>query len=415
MKRKWKGSYACYVILFVFYYYCMAAFGSVLSVYLTGIGIGIADMSLIVSAASLFGFVMIPVIGYLADRTGAPRQIAGILMIGIGIFAVLFSFSRKVAILFLLNGLAMSCISAAQPILERMAGAAKYRYGILRVWGTVGYAVGAQAAGLILQYSTPLVLFGSVFAAGCIAAVGITGAEDPVEKADSRNKSVRYQSELSEKKENQTNKRKSDLADSKNKWNSAALISFIKNSQYLLYLLIALLFWGCSGANMTYIPVLLTDLGIHTGTVGTILFFSTLIEIPIIVYSNVFMDRFSGRVLLWIACTLTLAEFVVFGTSRSVPLVVGIVILFKAIATTMFIMITLKVVRSIVPAELTTTGLALINTFNSVGTILLQNMGGRIVEKTSLPFFYRVMACIVLGIMILTFFLRPGKEEKVFG
>ena len=104
MKRKWKGSYACYVTLYLFYYYCMGAFSSVLSVYLTGIGIGIADMSLIVSASSLFGFVMVPSVGYLCDRTGKTRQITGALMAGIGVFALLFAFTRRIWILFLLNG-----------------------------------------------------------------------------------------------------------------------------------------------------------------------------------------------------------------------------------------------------------------------------------------------------------------------
>ena len=139
MKQKWKGSYACYVVLFFFYYYCMSAFSSVLSIYLAGIGIGIADLSWIVSASSIFGFVIIPVIAYLCDQTGKPRQIAGILMVGIGVSAVLFAVIRRVWILFLLNGLTMSCISSVMPVLERMAGAAKYRYGILRIWGTISY------------------------------------------------------------------------------------------------------------------------------------------------------------------------------------------------------------------------------------------------------------------------------------
>ena len=75
MKQKWKGSYACYVVLFFFYYYCMSAFSSVLSVYLAGIGIGIADLSWIVSASSIFGFVIIPAVAYLCDRTGKPSRI----------------------------------------------------------------------------------------------------------------------------------------------------------------------------------------------------------------------------------------------------------------------------------------------------------------------------------------------------
>ena len=386
MKQSRKGSYIFYVVLFFFYYYCMGAFSSVLSVYLTGIGIGIADLSWIISASSLFGFVMIPAVGFLCDRTGRPRRITAVLMVGIGIFAVLFSFSQQVGILFLFNGLTMSCINAVMPVLERMAGAARYRYGVLRIWGTVGYAVGAQAAGLFLQFSLPGLLFISVLAAGCLAGVGISGAEDPLTQKEKR----------------------SDTG------NHGSILSLLKNRQYLLFLALAFLFWGCSGVNMTYIPVLLKDLGIQTGKVGTILLFSTLIEIPIILYSNTFMDRFSGRILMWTACSLTLAEFITYGFSRSAPLVAIIVVTMKALATTLFMMITLKVVRSLVPADLTTTGLSVVTTCNSVGMIILQNLGGILVEKTSIPVFYRIMGCIVAGIMLLSFFLKADNDEKVF-
>ena len=91
-----------------------------------------------------------------------------------------------------------------------------------------------------------------------------------------------------------------------------------------------------------------------------------------------------------------------------------IVVTMKALATTLFMMITLKVVRSLVPADLTTTGLSVVTTCNSVGMIILQNLGGILVEKTSIPVFYRIMGCIVAGIMLLSFFLKADNDEKVF-
>lgn len=387
MKQKWKGSYACYAILFFFYYYCMSAFSSVLSIYLAGIGIGIEDLSWIVSASSIFGFVIIPIIGYLCDRTGKPRQIVGILMVGIGIFAVLFAVIRQVWILFLLNGLTMSCISAIMPVLERMAGAAKYRYGMLRIWGTIGYAVGAQAAGLIFQHTSPMLLFVSVLLAGILASAGIAGAEDPLTRKEHGNKDG----------------------------NSGSVRSLFKNAQYRLFLMIAFLFWGCSGVNMTYLPLMLTDLGVDPGGIGTVIFFSTLMEIPIILYSHTFMDRFSSRILLWAACSLTLAEFVIYGFSRSVPVVVVAVVLMKALATTMYMMITLKTVRSLVPSKLITTGMAVVSTCNNVGLIFMQNMGGILVNRTSFSAFYQIMACIIAGIMLLACFLRTEDDGVVFG
>ena len=134
MVRRFKGSYFSYVLVFFFFFFCMASFSSVLSVYLSGIGISYSNVGRIVSASGFFAMIMIPTTGYLSDRTRKPRLIGGIMLVCVGIFVMLFSQSRTVALLFLLNGLTMSFISAVQPLLERLAGASKYRYGILRVW-----------------------------------------------------------------------------------------------------------------------------------------------------------------------------------------------------------------------------------------------------------------------------------------
>ena len=73
------------------------------------------------------------------------------------------------------------------------------------------------------------------------------------------------------------------------------------------------------------------------------------------------------------------------------------------------------VVRSLVPSDLITTGIAVVSTCNNIGLIILQNLGGILVEKTSLPVFYRIMACIVAGIMLLACFLRTKDNGLVFG
>ena len=386
MKYRFKGSYLSYVCIFFCFFFCMAAFSSVLSVYLTGLGIGVAPMSRIVSASSLFGFATIPLAGFLTDRSRRPRLIIGIMMILVGVFAMLFSSARHVWALFVLNGLTMSFIMASQPILERLAGASKYRYGVLRVWGTVGYAVGAQAAGLIMQHLPSVFLFASIFLAGALTALGAALAEDPIIKDTEKETSAR-----------------------------TPLSSFLKNPHYILFLLITILFWGCSGANMTYIPVLLKQLGMETGRIGTVISLSTLVEIPLILFSNKFMDRFSGKTLILFACSLTLVEFLVYGLSKSIWFVVLIVILLKAIATTTYVMIILKVVSNLVAPALTTTGLALINTGSTTGTILMQNIGGLIAEKTGVPAFYLIMAGLMILTMLLTACLKVKNDTKVFG
>ncbi len=383
MFHRFKGSYLSYIFIYFFFFFCMAAFSSVLSVYLTGIGIGVVPMARIVSASGIFAFATVPLTGYICDRTGKPRLICGIMMTAVGIFALLFALTRRVWLLFLLNGLTMSFIGAVQPTCERLAGASRFRYGILRVWGTVGYAVGAQFAGFTIQNLPAIVLFAAILAAGLLTAAGFAGAEDPTDQA-------------------------------KEKTARAPLSSFLSNRYYLLFLMITVFFWGCSGANMTYVPILLRELGLDTSRIGTVIFFSTLVEIPLILFSNRFMDRFNGKSLILFACTLTLIEFLVYGLISSAWVVTATVVLLKAIATTTYVMIQLKIVRNLVAPELTTTALSLAATCSSVGTIVLQNIGGILTDRFRVQTFYLMMAGLILLTMALAALLKVGNDEKVF-
>lgn len=386
--QRCKGSYASYVLIYFFVYFAMSSFSSVLPVYLTGAGKSATEMSLIVSAAGLFSFAMVPITGYLCDRTGRPRLISGVLLLAMGALALIFPLCDRVWALFLLNGFIMSFMNSVMPISERLAGATKFRYGVLRVWGTLGYAAGAQAAGLAIQSLPAMALFIFVLLSTLLGALGFAGAENPILPDSARERAGKKRVKLS---------------------------SFLKNPQFLLFLVIAFLFSACSGTNITYSPVLLSGMGVSTGTVGTVLSVGTLVEIPIILFSNKFMDRFSGKTLLLAAFGIITVQFLFYGLSKTPWLVITVMILLKAIASTLFMMIILKIVRNLVAPELTTTGLSVVNSLNNVGTILLQNLGGIVTDHFSIQSMYLLMALLTALGMVLTLLLKVGNSETVFG
>ena len=388
-KFRFKGSYLSYVMIYFFAYFSMASFISILSVYLTNIGKTGTEMSLIVSASGIFSFAALPVVGYLCDRTGKSRLISGVLLIAMGVMAIVFSLCREVWALFLLDGLLLACMNSTMPISERLAAATKFRYGVLRVWGTIGFALGAQAAGLAIQYLPPIALFVLIFLSSLIAAIGYFGAEDPIVSKSPA------ESEPKEKKR-------------------APLSSFLKNGQFLLYLLIAFLFYAASGVNFNYAAYLLDSLGVDTGAVGTVIAVSTLVELPLILFSHKFMDRFSGKTLLLISCAMNVAQFLCFGLTRSAWAVIVVMVLVKALAATLFMMLILKIVRNLVAPELTTTGISIVNSATNLSVIFMQNIGGRILDLAGIQILYLILAGITAAALVLTLFLRVENKESVF-
>lgn len=161
-KRTFRGSYPAYALTYFFFYWSLGVFTSVLSMYLTGIGKSKAEMSFIMSASSLFGVVLIPIVGYINDKLRKPRLICTVMMACVAVFGILFALVRETMLLFLLNGCIMGFISSLSPVSERMATSTKYRYGTIRIWGTFGYAAAVQVACAMMEFTSPQLIFVSV-------------------------------------------------------------------------------------------------------------------------------------------------------------------------------------------------------------------------------------------------------------
>ena len=171
-KRTFRGSYPAYALTYFFFYWSLGVFTSVLSMYLTGIGKSKAEMSFIMSASSLFGVVLIPIVGYINDKLRKPRLICTVMMACVAVFGILFALVRETMLLFLLNGCIMGFISSLSPVSERMATSTKYRYGTIRIWGTFGYAAAVQVACAMMEFTSPQLIFVSVSVSAVLAIMG---------------------------------------------------------------------------------------------------------------------------------------------------------------------------------------------------------------------------------------------------
>lgn len=384
--KKYKGSYASYIITYFFYFFCMAVPGSVLSIYLRQTGKTAAEMSFIVSAASLFSIIMLPIVGYLNDKLQKPKLIGSILLLFAGAFGILFSISHEVWILFILNGFMASCISSFMSISEKMASSSKYRYGTIRVWGTLGYAAGAQIAGFALEQISENFIFILLVIAAVMVSIGLLGVNNP---APDKSPEEKPKSEKS--------------------------LVFLKDRNFILYLMIVILVSGSFGVNMIYVPVLMAENGIRITVVGTILFFSTIVEIPLIVFSNRFMDKIRGTTLMRIMLLIAVVQFICYGFfSGSQVVLVGVIVFLKAVASTLLVMINLKVVRNIVGLSYTSTALGILSSVSSLGGVLLQNLSGLFVDMFNIPMLYLVLVGFMALALILSYFLKIGNDERVF-
>lgn len=144
------------------------------------------------------------------------------------------------------------------------------------------------------------------------------------------------------------------------------------------------------------------------------LFFSTIVELPVILFSYKFMDRFSGRTLMLLAFAIMVAQFLLYATAPNAFVAVVTMLVLRAIGFTLFGMILLKIVRGVVPGTFRFHGAGRYQRYGRDECILMQNLGGILVENTSIRILYFAMAGLMMLGMILTLFLRVQNTEKVF-
>ncbi len=377
--------YLSYSSIYFFYFFSMAVFGSMLSVYLSGNGKTTGEISFIVSASGLFTMIAQPILGLLYDRTGWRKRLSVLLLALSALFGILFGCTKNTAALFALNGLSMAFLNSVNPVCEQPAFASPYRYGVLRLWGAVGYAAGTQVAGMVLDAGYALWLFVLFALAAGATCLGFhwTGLKDerPADKPS---------------KEKRAGQR------------AAFPLPLLGFAAFCFF------FSGLTSASGTYVPLLLNE-RIGTSLAGTILFLGTLMEIPLIFLSDRFMDRLSGRQILFFNTLLLVVQTVAYAFLENTALVCALLILTKSVTTMLFIMATLKVVLTLTGGKYATTALSAIATVKSLGGVLLTNLAGQLAEHIDLHGMFVCFFWTALALLILSLCLRiPGSGESYF-
>ena len=79
-----KNNYLVFVLFMLLFYFANGIFWNIISVYLAGVGHSSEDSAAIISAASLFAMIILPVMGYVADRV---KRMWSVLLVAVVISA----------------------------------------------------------------------------------------------------------------------------------------------------------------------------------------------------------------------------------------------------------------------------------------------------------------------------------------
>ena len=382
--KHYKNSYLSYFLMYFFFFFCLAFFSGFISVYLMDQGYSASKVSFVVSCSFILSVIVQPFIGKLNDQYES-RYVNSILLLIAGVSGIIFIFLKNIYLIALVYSLVLAITNGTNPIIERMAVLSRFKYGSIRVWATIGYAVATMISGFLYKNIGPYSLY-VFFAIGeLLCVIGILGTHSilpPVEKIEEK----------------------------------VSMVSVFKIKHIPYYLIIVCLFYGITNVHHLYLPAMLKQNGLPINNVSTVIFFSTLSEVPVILLSRFYMNCFSNKQLLMSVFVLLFVQFFTFSFISSLIIQIIIVFLTKTVATMAFVMINLRIISTIVDNARQHTALSLVSACKSFSSILFQMLAGYLIDFTGYQMFYFVLfICSVVGMILVFFFKVPtNKDLKVF-
>lgn len=380
--NKYRNSYASYFLMYAFYYMSWALFSALISVYLMDLGFSATSVSIVVSAGYLVSMILQPMIGRLSLRVD-PCKI-NICLAVIGIFGGMVFASMK-SFLGIVIGYSsvLALINGINPVMEKMATGSPFRYGSIRIWGTIGYACGSQVAGLIYDYISPTAVYSAFCISMVLTVIGMAGAKPKMEEGKQETEKSR---------------------------------SLFTNRKFLYYLMISGIFNGVTMMGHTYIPSMFVADGMDVSLTSTLLCFAVFCELPFVLFSNRFMDKIPNKVLLMTVYVMVVLQYMSYACGMSMPIRIILTMIAKHPAGMMMIMINLKVVHSIVEARQVIEALSIVATVKNLTCIIAQSVAGSLLDVMSYSQVFLVFTVVMAAGLVLTVLFRvpSGNEHRLF-
>ena len=364
-----KGSYIYYALGNGMFYFSWAMFSCIISVYLAGINCSATEISLITSAAALFAMATQPITGFLADKFKSPKLVAIITGALTIIFGLLFASTKSFIFLFLLNGFTQGCLNGITALTDRLATASPYPFGAIRVWGSILYAIAAQVSGIVYDYISPTANF-YIFAAGLLLMLfSFYMMHDAKPLIVGKAAKVTTKEVL------------------KHLWH---------NKPFKIFMLIYILFQGPSSAQMVYLPLVIKGLGGTTTIVGTTLLFSTLSEIPAVLFSII--------------------RFVWYSTCPA-PYLIMSVFFFQGLTTIVFILVAVRIILDLVDEQYVNSAYGISSMLaKGFSALIFQIIGGRVLDifpgNNGYTIMYLIFASSITIALILCFKFKFTKKVE---
>ena len=357
-------------------------------IYLKSLGYSHTQVGLLVSLYPIIILIALPFWGRIADRTKHKNRLVQLLLVSAGLCMFAFQFVESYWMLFIVLILYGFSFSSTVQISDSIIlecielGKSKWRYDMIRMGGTLGFAFMAFISGFAydLHHRAVFVLYFITLMLSIIA-IG----------------------------------RMPKVRGHQNEKNPTSFTKIFTSKRLLIYLGFYFLFFITFGFYNWFFGIYFNEITDSSILLGIVFFIPALSEVPILIYVERWIQKFGVRRILLVSAIISVIRWLLLGVSYNPYLVLA----FQFMHGCGFIVFNYAMVMYIhkeVPKELRASGQTMLGFLgHGLGAIIGTQIGGVLADQTSLHQVFLYCAIFLLislvAFYLLTFILRRRRKK----
>jgi MFS transporter, PPP family, 3-phenylpropionic acid transporter len=263
LREKSTRVYLLFLGLYGVSYMGNAVYGTFMPVYLKNIGLSHTSIATLLSFGPLIAILAQPVWGSIGDRSESKNSVLQILLLGSAITVLLFPLSNHYIYLLMIICLTTFFQTSIYPLSDAITlehlSRTKWAFGPIRLAGTIGYAFMSVAFGMIAKRNISSIFL--VYSIVMLVAIIISIQLPKIKGHQSHRKKV-------------------------------SLLVLLKNRKLMLFMLLNFIVQITLGYYYSFFPIYFQQLGGDSGLLGLSMLFSSISELPFLLFGDKIIRRF---------------------------------------------------------------------------------------------------------------------------
>ncbi|GLI57414.1 MFS transporter [Propionigenium maris DSM 9537] len=376
-----------YKLFSAWYFFIFFSFGSflpLLSPFLKERGFSGLNIGSALALGALVTIIMQPLWGYLADRYRNSKVIVFILITCYTLAGLTMAAGTGVAKLTIIYGVFMVFFSGIMPVIDSMVVGNDLEFGKVRLWGAMGFALGAQLTGLLAENLGLSSIFIAITLSNILVLI-LTARIDDRSHSKTREDSL----------------------------NRGDILELLSDKGYLIFLVASFLVGGSMTGHNNYFSLLYRELGGSLSGVGLAFLLFAGSEAPVMALVQNLSRRINVTSGLIISSLIFSIRWLWYSTMPD-PKWILTLFFIQGLSIGSFLVLVTLYISEVTGPGLRTTALAIYFSFSAgLGGMFAQYFSGLILNNYGIAqvySFYFIMSLLGGG---LYFLLLIGREKKV--